>query len=76
MRHAYMEALSHITGDVVLTFSPDGNSIPELIPECIKKMKEGFDMVIVSRYAQQTVANTIASLINLSMEIIKIVVDV
>ena len=52
MRHAYMEALPHITGDVVLTFSPDGNSIPELIPECIKKMKEGYDMVIVSRYAK------------------------
>ncbi len=52
MRHAYMEALPHVTGDVLLTFSPDGNSIPELIPECIKKMREGYDMVIVSRYAQ------------------------
>ena len=51
MRHAYMEALPQITGDVILTFSPDGNSIPELIPACIAKMKEGFDMVIVSRYA-------------------------
>ncbi|OGX10107.1 MAG: hypothetical protein A2Y06_03015 [Omnitrophica WOR_2 bacterium GWA2_37_7] len=37
MRHAYMEALPHVTGDAILTFSPDGNSIPELIPECIKK---------------------------------------
>ncbi len=52
MRHAYMEALPHVTGDVILTFSPDGNSIPELIPECIDKFKEGYDMVIVSRYAE------------------------
>lgn len=52
MRNAYMEALPHVTGDVILTFSPDGNSIPELIPECIKKYEEGYDMVIVSRYAQ------------------------
>jgi glycosyltransferase involved in cell wall biosynthesis len=52
MRHAYMEALPHITGDAILTFSPDGNSIPELIPEAINKMKEGYDMVIVSRYAE------------------------
>lgn len=52
MRHAYMEALPHVTGDVILTFSPDGNSIPELIPDCINKLKEGFDMVIVSRYAK------------------------
>jgi glycosyltransferase involved in cell wall biosynthesis len=52
MRHAYMEALPHVTGDVILTFSPDGNSIPELIPDCVAKIKEGYDMVIVSRYAQ------------------------
>lgn len=52
MRHAYMEALPHVKGDIILTFSPDGNSIPELIPDCLNKMKEGFDMVIVSRYAQ------------------------
>ncbi len=52
MRHAYMEALPYIKGDVILTFSPDGNSIPELIPACINKLKEGFDMVIVSRYAE------------------------
>jgi glycosyltransferase involved in cell wall biosynthesis len=51
MRHAYMEAWPYVKGDVVLTFSPDGNSIPELIPACIQKMKEGYDMVIVSRYA-------------------------
>ena len=50
MRHAYMECLPHIQGDVILTFSPDGNSIPELIPEAIAKYKEGYDMVIVSRY--------------------------
>lgn len=49
-RHAYMEVLEKIKGDVVVTFSPDGNSIPELIPELIKKMNEGYDMVIASRY--------------------------
>ena len=52
IRGAYMDALGSIKGDVILTFSPDGNSIPELIPVCIAKLKEGYDMVIVSRYAQ------------------------
>ena len=52
MRNAYMESLPFIKGDVILTFSPDGNSVVEKIPECIAKMKEGYDMVIVSRYAQ------------------------
>jgi len=50
MRNAYREILPFIEGDVVITFSPDGNSIPELIPKLIEKMKEGYDMVIVSRY--------------------------
>lgn len=49
---AYQDALQAASGDIVVTFSPDGNSIPELIPPLIEKMKEGYDMVIVSRYAQ------------------------
>lgn len=51
LRSGYLEALPYIERDVVITFSPDGNSIAELIPPLIEKMKEGYDMVIVSRYA-------------------------
>ncbi|MFC1806579.1 glycosyltransferase family 2 protein [Planctomycetota bacterium] len=51
LRQAYTEVLPLIEGDVLITFSPDGNCIPELIPPLIEKMKEGYDMVIVSRYA-------------------------
>ena len=50
VRHAYTEALPFIKGDVVITFSPDGNSIPELIPVLVDKIKDGYDMVIASRY--------------------------
>jgi glycosyltransferase involved in cell wall biosynthesis len=50
IRFAYREVLPYIEGDVVITFSPDGNSIAELIPDLIAKMKEDYDMVIVSRY--------------------------
>ena len=49
-RHAYNEVLPYVTGDIIITFSPDGNSISELIPPLIEKMKEGYDMVIASRY--------------------------
>lgn len=49
-RHAYIEVWPQVRGDVVITFSPDGNSVAELIPELINKMKEGHDMVIASRY--------------------------
>jgi len=50
IRLGLIEAYEKITGDIIITFSPDGNSVPELIPDLIKKIKEGYDMVIVSRY--------------------------
>ena len=53
LRYAYSEVWEMIKGDIVITFSPDGNSIPELIPKLINKMKENFDMVIVSRYLDE-----------------------
>jgi glycosyltransferase involved in cell wall biosynthesis len=52
IRHAYIEAWPHIRGRAVVTFSPDGNSIPELIPTLASKvLDDGYDMVIASRYA-------------------------
>ena len=50
IRFAYFEVLPMITGDVIITFSPDGNSPPEAIPRLIAKMREGWDLVIGSRY--------------------------
>lgn len=47
---AYEDALEAIDNEVIVTFSPDGNSLPELVPVLIEEMKKGFDMVIVSRY--------------------------
>jgi len=50
IRFAYMEAWPLISGDVVVTFSPDGNCPPEAIPELTAAMRNGYDMVIASRY--------------------------
>lgn len=47
---AYLEGLEVATGEVIIPFSPDGNSLPERIPDLIRKMQEGYDMVIASRY--------------------------
>lgn len=44
------EAFKIANGNIIILFSPDGNCIPEIIPPLIKKVKEGNDMVIVSRY--------------------------
>ena len=50
VKGAFWEAFEMIKGDVIIPFSPDGNSIPEDIPKLIEKINEGFDMVIASRY--------------------------
>lgn len=47
---AFREAMAKVTGDIAIVLSPDGNSVPEKIPELAAKMKEGYDIVIVSRY--------------------------
>ena len=47
---AYKEAFERVTGDIIVDFSPDGNSPPEVIPRLVAKMREGYDMVIASRY--------------------------
>ena len=50
IRHAYLEAWPLIRGDIVITFSPDGNCLPDAIGLLRDKMFEGYDMVIASRY--------------------------
>jgi glycosyltransferase involved in cell wall biosynthesis len=47
---AYWECIEAASGDVIIGFSPDGNSIPETIPKIVQKMREGYDIVIASRY--------------------------
>ncbi|MDP1852709.1 MAG: glycosyltransferase family 2 protein [Candidatus Omnitrophota bacterium] len=48
--NAYQGALDAAIGDIIITFTPDGNSVPELIPPLVEEMKKGYDLVIVSRY--------------------------
>ena len=40
-----------IEGDIVVTFSPDGNSVPEMIPRLTDMVAENCDMAIASRYS-------------------------
>lgn len=44
------EAVEVASGDVIIEFPPDGNSLPEKIPEVIAEIEKGYDFVIVSRY--------------------------
>lgn len=50
MPNALDEGYAQLTSDIIVVFSPDGNSLAEKLPELCDKMREGFDMVVVSRY--------------------------
>ncbi len=50
IRHAYLEVLPLIEGDVIVTLSPDGNCPPEFIPQLLNELRTGCDLVIGSRY--------------------------
>jgi glycosyltransferase involved in cell wall biosynthesis len=52
IRYAYLEALPLIEGDVIVSLSPDGNCNPDVIPALIAKMRQGYDLVIGSRYME------------------------
>lgn len=47
---AFMETLELTDADIIIEFPPDGNNMPEKIPDIVNKVKEGYDMVIGSRY--------------------------
>ena len=44
------EVIEIATGDVVMEFMGDGNSDPAAIPRLVAKMREGYDLVVGSRY--------------------------
>jgi glycosyltransferase involved in cell wall biosynthesis len=50
IRFAYLEALPLIEGDAVVSISPDGNCDPVFLPRLVAKLREGYDLVIGSRY--------------------------
>jgi glycosyltransferase involved in cell wall biosynthesis len=45
-----LQGLQVARGDIVVEFTPDGNALPEDIPRIIAKVREGYDLVIASRY--------------------------
>ena len=51
--NAYDEAFLKTTKDIIVLVTPDGNSLPELIPQLVEKIHSGYDLVIASRYLNQ-----------------------
>lgn len=44
------EGMQLAKGEIIVEFTPDGNSIPDVIPKLVAKVREGTDLVIASRY--------------------------
>jgi glycosyltransferase involved in cell wall biosynthesis len=49
-RNGLVDAFKTIKTDFVVVFSPDGNCPPEDIPRLLEKLRQGYDVVIGSRY--------------------------
>lgn len=47
---AVMEGIAAARSEYVIEFSPDGNCLVEDLPRLVAKMREGYDLVVVSRY--------------------------
>jgi glycosyltransferase involved in cell wall biosynthesis len=47
---AMKAAIGVAQGDIIVEFPPDGNSLPEKIPDVVAEIRKGYDFVIVSRY--------------------------
>jgi len=52
LRTGRAEDWKHIEGDLVVTFQPDGNCLPESLPELIQTARKGYDLVVISRYTR------------------------
>jgi glycosyltransferase involved in cell wall biosynthesis len=51
---AYKEGLRKASGDIVVFFSGDGNEEPSDIPRMVEKMREGYDLVIATRFSRRS----------------------
>lgn len=47
---AVIDSISTLKTDCVIEFSLDGNCMVEQLPDLVKNLKEGYDLVVVSRY--------------------------
>lgn len=50
---AFRVGLRNTKSDIIVYFSPDGNEVPEDIPKLIRRMQQGYDMVIASRFTKR-----------------------
>lgn len=50
MPEALEKAFALSKGDLIVVYTPDGNSKADVLPEILNKLRDGYDLVIASRY--------------------------
>lgn len=73
---AWWDGFQAATGDIIIPFSPDNNSVPEVIPQLIEKMKGGYDMVIASRYAKGATSDDDTAVSSLGNRAITLLINI
>ncbi len=53
---AMIEVTNIVKTDYIIEFSPDNNCTPEQLPEIVKKIKEGYDIIVISRYLDDAIS--------------------
>ncbi|MDT7041652.1 glycosyltransferase family 2 protein [Candidatus Nitronereus thalassa] len=56
LSEAVLEAVSAATSEYLIEFSPDGNCKADDLPNLVAKIREGYDLVVVSRYLPPAVS--------------------
>jgi glycosyltransferase involved in cell wall biosynthesis len=52
LANGYYDAIRLLDTDYVILFSPDGNCLSENLPQIVEKIRQGYDLVVVSRYRE------------------------
>ena len=60
--NAFREGLENSSGDILVFFSPDGNEDPDDISKLVLKIKEGFDLVIASRFGKNSKSEDVTAI--------------
>jgi glycosyltransferase involved in cell wall biosynthesis len=53
---AMLQATKEVKTEYVIELSPDNNCTPEILPKIVEKIKEGYDIIVVSRYLDDAIS--------------------
>ena len=68
---AMIEAINLVKTNYVIEFSPDNNCTPEELADIVTKIKEGYDIVVVSRYLGDAISDALTMFRGYKVDIVR-----